>query len=219
MRTLSLAMLSFLTACSKQPGTPPEFELEVTASMRDANADRTQRQAVIKVVPPPGHSLSDSGIPGWIVQLDVPDCVTLTGKRVLRFEELRDNEFLMEPWERLSEEPELVISLRVDADAEPAATLGINVLSYIAAAPGTDDHFVRRRLELPLHANATARPGNAEDTRWGPFGAESEQPSPLAINDTMPALNLPRLGSSERWSSEGLFGTKATLLVTYRGHW
>lgn len=187
--------------------------LEVTASLR---ASGEEFEAVVRFDLSGGLTAHDSGIPGFIVQLDAPPGVELIGERVLEFEALRDNEFLMEPWERLVEGEELVLPLRFSA---PGKTLGINVVGYVATSPGEDDTFVRMRLELPLTEGATTHIGDSSQSSWGPLENERLGPPTLQIGDPMPAISLPRLASDEPWSTESLLGTSPFLLVTYRGHW
>lgn len=223
MSSLRLTPLALLVSCTTAPGdmteTPPQAHSErvhVSATLREAGV---VHEAVVTLSLDEGVSARDSGIPGFIVQLDVPDGVELIGERVLTFEALRDNEFLMEPWERLVEEAELVVPLRLSPDASAGATLGINVVGYLSSATGEDDAFLRRRLELPLEPGATATTGDPRRTTWGPFGGELAAPAPLAIGDPMPPITLPRLGSDAPGSTAPLLGSTSFLLVTYRGHW
>lgn len=202
---------------STQPAL--DGRLQVHARLESSHAEGAPAQAVIELEPAPGVSTQSSGIPGCIVQLDTPPGVELLGERVLDFEALRDNEFLMEPWERLMDENHLTVPLRLTTDLAPNATLGINVVGYVATSPGEDDAFFRQRWELPLKAGATALRGDGTQTSWGPFGKETDAPAPLTIGEPVPAFRLPRLGSDRPWSSDEVLGSQPALIVTYRGHW
>ncbi|MEM8710299.1 MAG: hypothetical protein AAGG01_05065 [Planctomycetota bacterium] len=226
MRFHLLAIGLGLTSCAAPPSSSPmgvdptsEGPVQVLARLEDRPVTDGPARAVIELQLAPGVSAQSSGIPGCIVQLDPPPGVELLGERVLEFEALRDNEFLMEPWERLMDKNRLTVPLRLAADLAPDATLGINVIGYVASSPGKDDAFFRQRLELPLLADSTAFRGDPTQTSWGPFGAEIDTPGPLTIGESIPAFRLPRLGADRPWSSAEVIGTQPALIVTYRGHW
>jgi len=159
-----------------------------------------------------GVSATDSGIPGFILQLDPPQGLELSGKRITEFKQLSRNEFLMEPWERLVKEASVEVQFTLTEMPAKGATLGLILVGYVASEPGKDDAFLRRRLELPLVAGASARTGDPLDSSWGPDKAL------LTIGDKAPSFELPVLQGGEIELAHELDGGPM-LLTTYRAHW
>lgn len=164
-----------------------------------------------------------SGLPGFIVQVDPPAGVQLTGKQVTSFEDLRGNEFLMEPWERLAETGDVTIDATMSGDVDATATVGIIVTGYLASLPGEDDVFVRQRLEVRPSDGAISRPGDSSDSTWGPaqgqIDADDGAPNPvLAIGDRAATFILPALAGGN-CDVGALIGREPFVLVTYRGFW
>ena len=159
-----------------------------------------------------GVSATDSGIPGFILQLDPPQGLELSGKRITEYKQLSRNEFLMEPWERLVKETSVEVQFALTEMPAKDATLGLILVGYVAREPGKDDAFLRRRLELPLVAEGTARKGDALDSSWGPDKAR------LTIGDKAPSFELPVLQGGEIELAHEL-DAGPMLLTTYRAHW
>lgn len=159
-----------------------------------------------------GVSATDSGIPGFILQLDPPQGLELSGKRITEFKQLSRNEFLMEPWERLVKEATVEVQFTLTEKPAKGATLGLILVGYVAREPGEDDAFLRRRLELPLVAGAKARKGDELDSSWGPDKAL------LTIGDKAPSFELPVLQGGEIELANEL-DAGPLLLTTYRAHW
>ncbi len=190
--------------------------IRIAASPTDAMPE----SASLRVQLTKGASSSASGIPGFIVQLDPPPGLRLLGKPVVEFEELRDNEFLMEPWERLVTEELTEIGFAVEDGFDPESTLGIIVVGYVAN--GDKEAFLRRRYELKIAQGAAATLGDATDSSWGPFDELAADKRPLLIGDKAPGFTAPKLeadGSLEGSSLKEATQASPLVIATYRGHW
>jgi peroxiredoxin len=192
---------------------PALDDVTVTAQITGATLEvGAEASFDVRIQLPAGVVADRSGIPGFIVQLDVPNCVTLLGKQVTSARDLARNEFLMEPWERLVKGTEVRIPFVLTEPAAQRDTLGVTVIGYVASAPGDDDAFLRRRLELPLTGGGVAVPGDATNSRWGP------DRQLLQIGDRAPGFRLPTLAGGELDLAEHL-GRGNLVVTTYRAHW
>jgi len=155
-------------------------------------------------------SAAGAGIPAPILQLDLPPSVELEGRVLKTYAELARNEFLQEPFERLL--TELPAEIRFTLKALPAEkeTIGINVIGYLKTESG--DAFLRRRLELPLRAGATAKTVSPQSSTW------STDEKLLDIGDRAALFDLPRADGS-RVRLEQYLGDKTVIVTTYRAHW
>ena len=104
------------------------------------------RSITIDVEPGDGWTLDQAGIPGAIVQLDVPGSITLEGRVVESLRDLSRNEFLQEPWERMVQ----------------AGTTSIGFTLDEAPAARRDDRHQRHRVR------AARRCGGQGDVRIRP---------------------------------------------------
>lgn len=158
-----------------------------------------------------GVSLAAAGMPGPLLQLDVPPSVRLAGPVLETYAELSRNEFVQEPFERVLRELPARVAFELVGEPAPDETLGLNLVGYARLADGRAV-FVRRRLELPLEAGAAALEVPAARSDWG------ADPALLQLGDRAPDVALPRADGSElRLSS--LMGEGRLLVVTYRAHW
>lgn len=209
-----------LSAFAQDPGTlPPDADRDPRdgvaffAALGDepleVGATLTAR---VEIALDEGVSATDSGMPGFILQLDPPAGVELAGKRVTEYADLAKNEFLMEPWERLVKSESVDVEFTLDELPAEGATLGLVLVGYVASRPGVDDSFLRRRLELPLVPGAEARPGDDADSSWGPVE------DLLKIGDRAPAFDLPLLEEGRYDLAESL-GTSPLIVSTYRAFW
>ena len=90
-------------------------------------------------------------------------------------------------------------------------TIGLNVTGYVSARDGRKG-FLRRRLELPLVAGASALEVDSRKSTWG------VDQSVLQIGDVAPDFRLPRADGSK--VSLGRFrGKKNVVVTTYRAFW
>lgn len=158
-----------------------------------------------------GYSTSTAGIPGVILQIDVPPSVRLSGQVLKSYKDLRQNEFLQEPFERLIEETPARIGFKLVKRPATDEVIGLNVLAYVGLRSGEDAWFVRQRLALPLSANAEARVVSDPVSQWG-------QKKVLQIGDKAAAFSLPRADGS-KVSLDQYVGEKTVIVTTYRAHW
>lgn len=198
----------------------------IQISISEVPSGSTPTQATLSIELEEGLSGTDAGIPGFIVQLDPPAGLELVGEPVVKFEDLRDNEFLMEPWERIVEAGESRIEFKVTPEMAASATLGINVIGYVASDRGPEkggkEVFLRRRFELDLRGGAMAVLGDPMDSSWGPFESLPKEQQPLIIGDKAPDFVGPTLtarGVGEDASLAAINGNGPLVLATYRGHW
>ena len=202
----------------------------IQISISEVPSGSTPTQATLSIELEEGLSGTDAGIPVFIVLLDPPAGLELVGQPVVKFEDLRDNEFLMEPWERIVEAGESRIEFKVTPEMAASATLGINVIGYLASQKesqkgsqkGGDQAFLRRRFELEIRGGATAVLGDPMDSSWGPFESLPEEKRPLVIGDKAPDFVGPTLtakGVGEDASLAAIKGNGPRVLATYRGHW
>jgi hypothetical protein len=155
-------------------------------------------------------SSSEAGIPRPILQIATPPSVTLAGKVLQTRQELARNEFLQAPFERLVEPGTTTVELTVTREPADDERIALNVITYLAA--GDDAWFVRRRVELPVRAGATAQSSDrAEASGWGAGPG-------LQIGDAAPDFELPRAdGSTVRLSD--LVARGNVVVTTYRAFW
>lgn len=192
------------------------IEVAIAASPKDVNPE----SATLRIRIGKGASSTDAGIPGFIVQLDPPKGLRLLGDPVVEFEELRDNEFLMEPWERLVTEESTEIGFKVEAGFDPSSTLGINVVGYVTS--GDKGALLRRRFELRIENGAVAALGDPTDSSWGPFENVAPEKRPLVIGDKAPGFTGPALGDGGVLAKGSLgdsLDAGPLVIATYRGHW
>ena len=211
---------AFQAGAAPQKPVNPVDSISVTASVTSTSLEPgAAATAQLQIELANGVSASASGLPGFIIQLDPPDGLDLVGKEVVTFEDQRDNEFLMEPWERLLEGTQLDIEFKTAAALAEDATLGVIVLGYVSSADGKTSAFLRRRIELPLRAGATSVPGDDSDSTWGPRPDHPAGASKgLNIGDRAANWTLPTL-KGPAFSPAAWLGKEPTLVVTYRGHW
>ena len=152
-----------------------------------------------------------TAIRGFIVQVDVPRAATLAGEVLTDPRMLARNEFLQAPYERLVEAGETSIEFTVSAPPAAGEAFGLNIVAYIQKA-GTDEHrFIRRRLELPLKAQAVATEGDAGNTHWG--AADT-----LHVGDKADSFALPQFGGA-MVDLKDFLGDRNIIITTYRAHW
>jgi hypothetical protein len=159
-----------------------------------------------------GWSGDDGGVPGAIVQLDVPDSVRPVGRVLTEFRELSRNEFLQAPYERLVRGDEASIELTLVGEPGDDDRIGVNVIAYLTNDDGRAV-FARRRVELPVAAGAEGSADNqALRSDWGTEAAG------LQIGEKAPDFTLPRADGSTLTLSERL-GEGSVIVTTYRAFW
>jgi len=171
-----------------------------------------EHELVLELELAEGLDAGGAGLPGAIVQLDVPPSVELAGEPLTTHAELSKNQYLRAPYERLVEEFPVRIRFRLTSEPGDGERLGLNVVGYLRAGEGERDGFLRRRLELPLEPGATGREVDPVDSSWGTEAAG------LQIGDRATDFTIRRADGSELALSHFL-GAKRILVTTYRAHW
>ena len=220
---------SFQTGAPAPAMTSPADSISVRVAIPPSPTDALPTSATLSIQLAKGASGSESGIPGFIVQLDVPAGLRLSGEPITGFEDQRSNQFLMEPWERVVTDEETEIGFIVESGFDPASTLGVNILGYVGIGSGADDSgrkeaFLRRRFELKIEHGAVGQLVDASDSSWGPAGDWPAGERPLAVGDRAPGFTGPRLNMDAGTPFlEGSFdlplGSGPLVITTYRGHW
>lgn len=165
----------------------------------------------VQVIVGPGWSVGAAGLPEPVLQIGVPERVTLDGKVLSEREQAR-NEWLFSPFERTIRPGESTIALTTDAGAP--ATIAINLIAYARMSGEENAVFVRRRVELPLIAGTMISSDQAATrSDWGPPGFDS-----LKIGDKAQDFTLPR-GDGSRLALADLLGKGDLIVTTYRAFW
>ena len=191
----------------------PQDEVRITAVLEATElAVGRSFEVRLEIVFPEAVVASEAGVPAPLLQLDVPPSATPKGKVLTTLKELRANEFIAEPYERLLEDSISSIPFELTALPAEGATLGLNVIAYVSAGDGTEPVFMRRRLELPLIAGATATEAAEPNSNWGTDDAL------LQIGDKLEPFALPLADGFELSLAEWI-GQSNLVLTTYRAHW
>ena len=195
-------------------GSPPPAEtMKISAQLA---ADELQigpeYEIVLRVSTQQGWSASKSGVPAPVLQLDVPASVQLVGKVLTAHKELRKNEFLQAPFERLLKNPEERIKFKLVSKPEADERIALNVLAYVSEDPATNVYLIRRRLVLPLTPHAVATESDASKSDWGP---DQEL---LQIGQPAADFNLPKAYDPPLSLGQYL-GAKKVVVTTYRAFW
>ena len=190
----------------------PADAVRVTARVVQEQLVPGEEHAIVLDVDWAGASAGKSGVPAPILQIDVPPSVKLVGEELTTYDQLKRNEFLMEPWERLVDELPATIRFRLVAEPGADETIGLVVLAYVSTEPGVDDAFLRRRVELPVQGGAVARPGDDTDSSWGP------DERLWKIGDRVEPFDLPRADGTRLDLAQRL-GAGNVIVTTYRAHW
>jgi len=114
-----------------------------------------------------GYSASKAGIPAPLLQIEVPESVKLLGKELESYGELKRNEFLQEPYERLLSEVPARVGFEVRRAPKTDDVIGLNILAYVGSESDEDAYFVRRRLALKVAGGAEAESVLADNSSWG----------------------------------------------------
>ncbi len=161
---------------------------------------------------PEAANASKSGAPAPFLQIDVPPSIELGGRYLRTYQELSQNEFLQEPYERLLEENPARIPFKVVAQPGEGERIGLNILAYVKPGGEKRDFFLRRRFELPVEAGVDAEEVAAENSGWG---VDEEL---LQIGDPAVDFELPRADGTKLKLSDYL-GKSNVIVTTYRAFW
>lgn len=204
-----LALLGLLTAGIDPP------TVRVAASLPAQSLEVPGRYSfVVEVELPEGAS---SVATGWktdpaapFLQIDVPSSVRLVGEPLTTYRELAANEFVAEPFERLLRELPAQVEFELIAAPGADEVIGLNLIGYVRSEE--EEWFMRRRLELPVRANAVAEEVSATNSSW------SCDERLLQIGDDAAPFVLPQ-GDGTELALADLIGEKNIIVTTYRAHW
>jgi len=161
---------------------------------------------------PENAKTSESGAPAPFLQLDVPPSIELGGRYLKTYQELSQNEFLEEPYERLLEENPARIPFKLVAEPAEGEVLGFNVLAYVKPGGETPDYFMRRRFELLIEPGVEAAEVAATDSSWG---VDERR---LQLGDEAADFTLPRADGTTVALADYI-GKKNIIVTTYRAFW
>lgn len=206
--------MSLLAACASaglaQQSPPVTLRASVPQSVRAGD----KLDVLVEVLVGQGWSVGAAGIPEPVLQIGVPEGVTLDGKVLSEREQAR-NEWLFSPYERTIRPGESTITLIIDRDSlATSPTLAINLIAYARKSGEENAVFVRRRVELPLVAGTTMSSDQvASRSNWGPPGFDS-----LNIGDKAQDFTLPR-GNASTLALGDVLGKGDVIVTTYRAFW
>lgn len=192
---------------------PPADVLTVSAELAaDELKVGSTYEIVLRVAIADGWSASKAGGPALLLQIDVPPSVKLSGRVLTTYKELRKNEFLQAPFERLLKEREEHIEFQLTQQPEADEHIGLNILTYVTQDPTKDSFFVRRRLIVPVAARAKGAQSPPTDSSWG-IDRDLLQIGDVASDFSLPKAFDPPIGLSN------YLGQKNIIVTTYRAHW
>lgn len=192
--------------------TSPEDAVGVSAVLRAEVLEVGQDYEIeVEVRIGEGYSASTAGIPQPLLQIDVPPSAKLLGKVLQDYQELAKNEFLQAPFERLIKDGTERVRFKLIREPEEGDEFQMNVLAYVGQEGGDDSWFVRKRIALPVAANAASTPAPAAPSGWGKGNL-------LQIGDKAPSFILPRADDS-KVKLRDFRGEKNVIVTTYRAHW
>ncbi|RMF81537.1 MAG: hypothetical protein D6744_07085 [Planctomycetota bacterium] len=191
-------------------GGPPADALTVSARLT-ANDLKTGEPAeiVIDLKVAEGWSISDAGMPGALLQFDVPASVELVGRALTDYRELARNEFLRAPYERMIRPGETAVGFKLRNTPAADERIALNVVAYVGR--DSDSWLVRKRLELPLASGAEAVPAD-------PSISKSTGDDTLQIGEKAVAFELSRPDGT-RVNIGDVLGKKPIVITTYRAFW
>lgn len=213
--TTALFLAAALLLAPAVDDPDPQPLLRVSASLTAPVLEVGQQyEVVLRMEVADGWSAGRAGVPGAILQVDAPASIDLVGKKLTTYDQLKRNEFLEEPWERLMESAEQRVRFTLLSEPAEGETIGLNVVAYLAEEKeeGGALRFARRRVELPIAAGARAETTTpSRNSRWGVNGT-------LQIGDKAEPFALPRADGSVLDLGERV-GTSPLLVMTYRAFW
>lgn len=157
-----------------------------------------------------GLSASEAGLPYPLLQIDVPKTVQLGGEELTSHKQLKRNEFLMAPYERVLESASTAIPFTLKRAPKDGDSLYLNVIGYVGDKDGNAT-FMRKRFQLPLKSGATATEVDAADSSW-------TVDDYLDIGDKAPNFTLPT-ADGEKVKLSDYRGQQNVVITTYRAHW
>jgi hypothetical protein len=146
-----------------------------------------------------------------MVEIEVPASVELSGKVLESFDELKKNEFLRAPFERLLQKPQTSIGFRLTSPPAKDARIEFNFLAYVSKDPAENGWFVRKRLALPIVAGATAVEVSPRVSRAGASDT-------LQLGDEASSFELPEAEGDFVEFDQYLY-ERNIIVTTYRAFW
>ncbi len=168
-------------------------------------------QIVIEVTTAKGWSTTETGLAAPLLQIKVPPSVKLLGKVLTSMTELKENEFIYSPYEKLLKDSRTRLPFTLEKLPDESETIGLTVLGYVSKKGDKIGYFFRERLELPLKSQATASEVDATDSTWGTLDV-------LQIGDKADDFELTSL-EGETVSLSQYLGKKNVIVSTYRAFW
>ena len=201
-----------LPALLCQTSQPPEGVLTVSAGIEASELQPGGHYAIdVQYDIDEQFSAAGAGVPGPLLQIDVPSSVTLLGPEALSLAELRKTGFVDAPYERVLEKAPARIDFEYVGPAGHDKPIYLNFMAYIQGGSDEESYFVRRRLELPVAAGARAKTVEPTQSDWGVRDV-------LQIGDKLTTFELPR-ANGETVSLSKYLGKKNIVITTYRAHW
>lgn len=201
---VQLLMASILTV-----GTAPNDLIAVEATIVAGRSGRSS--IVLKYTVKEGYTASGAGIPAPILQIDVPDSISLVGKELTTLNDLKRNNFLHDPFEKLLKRTTTRILFTKPSKPDPESKIGLNFLAYVGQSSGDQVWFIRQRLEIGTAVGSTAALATSPNSTWG-------KGETLNIGDRAHPFTLPR-ANGEAVALESFLGTKNIIVTTYRAFW
>ena len=192
---------------------PPGDVLSISATLEaDELSVGSNYEIVLKVEIKEGWSATAAGVPGPLLQIDVPPSVVLSGKVLTTQRELSRNEYLQAPFERLlkSEEEHIGFSLVKAPGADEQ--IALNIMAYVSQDPTVESFFIRRRFTLDVKPRAQAVGVVGVKSDWG-IDKHLLQIGDAAEDFSLPKAFDPPIGLGN------YLGQKNIIVTTYRAHW
>ena len=201
-------------AQTSKPHDPAADALNVTARIAEAPAGPGALGSVtVTLEASDGWSITNAGLPGAVLQLDLPDGLTLAGDILTDHRALARNGFLHAPFERMVQLGDTSVEFSIDKDGSfDNGALGINVVAYMRHNDAATAHFVRKRFELNIEPNAAATTVDSANTSWG------DDRSGLQVGDKAKPFTLPRADGTNV-DLNNYLGKKNIIVTTYRAFW
>ncbi len=192
---------------------PPGDVLSVSATLEaDELSVGSNYEIVLKVEIKEGWSAATAGVPAPLVQIDAPPSVELSGKVLTSQRELRKNEYLQAPFERLLKNEEEHIGFSLVKTPGAGEQIGLNIMAYVSQDPTVDSFFIRRRFALDVKPRAQAVGVAAVKSDWG-IDTHLLQIGDPAEDFSLPKAFDPPIGLGN------YLGQKNIIVTTYRAHW
>ena len=191
---------------------PPADVLKVSARLAtDDLGVGESYEIVVDLKVADGWSVADAGMPGALLQVDVPPCAALSGEVLTEYRDLAKHEFLRAPFERMIQPGEARVGFLLNERPNTADRFAFNVLAYVNRDGGEESWLVRQRFELPIRAGAEAAATDASVSNW--MGDDT-----LQLGDKVEPFELPKPdGTMVRLAD--VLGKKNVVITTYRAFW